>query len=73
MPAGLDPLGWIVIGFIAGAVAGWFVPDRERMGCLTTTLPPGPGNEPPPGLTLLSSAWENPARPAAFPRVPWWP
>lgn len=38
MPDGIDPLGWIVIGFIAGAVAGWFVPDRERMGCLTTTL-----------------------------------
>lgn len=38
MPAGLDPIGWIVIGFIAGAVAGWFVPDRGRMGCLGTTL-----------------------------------
>ena len=38
MPAGLDPLAWIVIGFIAGAVAGWFVPDRGRRGCLTTTL-----------------------------------
>ena len=38
MPAGLDLIGWIVIGFIAGAVAGWFVPDHGRMGCLTTTL-----------------------------------
>jgi uncharacterized membrane protein YeaQ/YmgE (transglycosylase-associated protein family) len=38
MPAGLDPIGWIVIGFLAGAVAGWFVPDRGRMGCLSTTL-----------------------------------
>jgi uncharacterized membrane protein YeaQ/YmgE (transglycosylase-associated protein family) len=38
MPVGLDPIGWIVIGFIAGAVAGWFVPDRGRMGCLGTTL-----------------------------------
>jgi len=38
MPTGLDPLGWIVIGFIAGAVAGWFVPDHGRMGCLGTTL-----------------------------------
>jgi uncharacterized membrane protein YeaQ/YmgE (transglycosylase-associated protein family) len=38
MPEGLDPIGWIVIGFIAGAVAGWFVPDRGRMGCLGTTL-----------------------------------
>jgi uncharacterized membrane protein YeaQ/YmgE (transglycosylase-associated protein family) len=38
MPTGLDPLGWIVIGFIAGVVAGWFVPDHGRMGCLGTTL-----------------------------------
>ncbi len=37
MPSGLDPLGWIVIGFLAGAVAGRFVPDRERMGCVGTT------------------------------------
>jgi uncharacterized membrane protein YeaQ/YmgE (transglycosylase-associated protein family) len=38
MPPGLDPLGWIVIVFLAGAVAGWFVPDHGRMGCLGTTL-----------------------------------
>ena len=38
MPSGLDPLAWIVIGFLAGAVAGWFVPDHGRMGCLGTTL-----------------------------------
>ena len=38
MPVGLDPIGWIVIGFLAGAVAGWFVPDRGRFGCLGTTL-----------------------------------
>jgi uncharacterized membrane protein YeaQ/YmgE (transglycosylase-associated protein family) len=38
MPEGLNWLGWIVIGFIAGAVAGWFVPDRGRMGCLGTTV-----------------------------------
>jgi uncharacterized membrane protein YeaQ/YmgE (transglycosylase-associated protein family) len=38
MPEGLNPLAWIVIGFLAGAVAGWFVPNRERMGCLGTTL-----------------------------------
>lgn len=38
MPAGLDPIAWIVIGFLAGALAGWFVPNRERMGCLGTTL-----------------------------------
>jgi uncharacterized membrane protein YeaQ/YmgE (transglycosylase-associated protein family) len=38
MPEGLDPIAWIVIGFLAGALAGWFVPGRERMGCLGTTL-----------------------------------
>jgi uncharacterized membrane protein YeaQ/YmgE (transglycosylase-associated protein family) len=38
MPEGLDPIAWIVIGFVAGALAGWFVPNRERMGCLGTTL-----------------------------------
>jgi uncharacterized membrane protein YeaQ/YmgE (transglycosylase-associated protein family) len=38
MPEGLDPIAWIVIGFVAGAVAGWFVPNRERMGCLGTTV-----------------------------------
>jgi uncharacterized membrane protein YeaQ/YmgE (transglycosylase-associated protein family) len=37
MPTGLDLIGWIVIGFISGAVAGWFVPHHERMGCLSTT------------------------------------
>ncbi|HLE89211.1 MAG TPA: GlsB/YeaQ/YmgE family stress response membrane protein [Candidatus Limnocylindria bacterium] len=37
MPQGLDPIAWIVIGFLAGAVAGWFVPNRARMGCLGTT------------------------------------
>ncbi|MEP7039984.1 MAG: GlsB/YeaQ/YmgE family stress response membrane protein [Chloroflexota bacterium] len=38
MPAGLDLIGWIVIGFLAGAIAGWFVPDHGRMGCFGTTL-----------------------------------
>lgn len=38
MPSGLNPIVWIVIGFLAGAVAGWFVPDRGKMGCLGTTL-----------------------------------
>jgi uncharacterized membrane protein YeaQ/YmgE (transglycosylase-associated protein family) len=38
MPVGLDPIAWIVIGFLAGALAGWFVPRHERMGCLGTTL-----------------------------------
>jgi uncharacterized membrane protein YeaQ/YmgE (transglycosylase-associated protein family) len=38
MPENLNPLAWIVIGLIAGAVAGWFVPGRERNGCIGTTL-----------------------------------
>jgi uncharacterized membrane protein YeaQ/YmgE (transglycosylase-associated protein family) len=38
MPENLNPLAWIVIGLVAGAVAGWFVPGRERNGCLGTTV-----------------------------------
>jgi uncharacterized membrane protein YeaQ/YmgE (transglycosylase-associated protein family) len=38
MPEGLSWLGWIVIGLIAGALAGFFVPGRERNGCIGTTL-----------------------------------
>ncbi len=38
MPEGLNILGWILIGLIAGAVSGWFVPGRERNGCIGTTL-----------------------------------
>ncbi len=38
MPEGLNILTWIVIGLLAGAIAGWFVPGRERNGCIGTTL-----------------------------------
>ena len=38
MPEGLNPFAWILIGLLAGAAAGWFVPGRERMGCIGTTL-----------------------------------
>jgi uncharacterized membrane protein YeaQ/YmgE (transglycosylase-associated protein family) len=38
MPEGLNWFVWIVIGLLAGAAAGWFVPGRERYGCLGTTL-----------------------------------
>ena len=38
MPEGLNPLYWIVIGFLAGALAGWFVPGRARVGCIGTTI-----------------------------------
>jgi uncharacterized membrane protein YeaQ/YmgE (transglycosylase-associated protein family) len=34
----LGPIGWIVVGLLAGAMAGWFVPGRERYGCLGTTI-----------------------------------
>jgi uncharacterized membrane protein YeaQ/YmgE (transglycosylase-associated protein family) len=34
----LGILGWIIIGLLAGALAGFFVPGRERMGCIGTTL-----------------------------------
>jgi uncharacterized membrane protein YeaQ/YmgE (transglycosylase-associated protein family) len=34
----LGILGWIIIGLLAGAIAGFFVPGRERMGCIGTML-----------------------------------
>lgn len=34
----LGPFGWIVVGLLAGAMAGFFVPGRERYGCLGTML-----------------------------------
>ncbi len=30
--------GWIIVGLVAGALAGFFVPGRERMGCIGTML-----------------------------------
>jgi uncharacterized membrane protein YeaQ/YmgE (transglycosylase-associated protein family) len=30
--------GWIIIGLLAGALAGFFVSGRERMGCIGTML-----------------------------------
>jgi len=38
MPEGLNWFVWIIIGLIAGAVAGWFVPGRERNGCIGTAI-----------------------------------
>ena len=38
MPEGLNPILWIIIGLIAGALAGFFVPGRERNGCIGTTV-----------------------------------
>jgi uncharacterized membrane protein YeaQ/YmgE (transglycosylase-associated protein family) len=34
----LNILWWIIVGLIAGALAGFFVPGRERFGCIGTTL-----------------------------------
>jgi uncharacterized membrane protein YeaQ/YmgE (transglycosylase-associated protein family) len=34
----LGILGWIIVGLIAGALAGFFVPGRERYGCIGTLL-----------------------------------
>lgn len=31
-------LGWIVIGFLAGSISGWFVGVRSAQGCLPTIL-----------------------------------
>jgi uncharacterized membrane protein YeaQ/YmgE (transglycosylase-associated protein family) len=30
--------GWMIVGLIAGAIAGAFVPGRQRYGCLGTML-----------------------------------
>lgn len=32
----LGIFGWIIVGLLAGALAGFFVPGRERFGCLGT-------------------------------------
>jgi uncharacterized membrane protein YeaQ/YmgE (transglycosylase-associated protein family) len=34
----MDLLGWIVIGFIAGSISGWFVGVRSAQGCLPTIV-----------------------------------
>ncbi|MGI8872190.1 MAG: GlsB/YeaQ/YmgE family stress response membrane protein [Candidatus Limnocylindria bacterium] len=38
MPEGLGVFGWIIIGLLAGALAGFLVPGRERNGCVGTLL-----------------------------------
>jgi uncharacterized membrane protein YeaQ/YmgE (transglycosylase-associated protein family) len=35
---GFDLLGWIVLGFLAGAISGWFVGTRSVQGCLPTIV-----------------------------------
>jgi uncharacterized membrane protein YeaQ/YmgE (transglycosylase-associated protein family) len=34
----MDFLGWIVLGFFAGAISGWFVGVRSAQGCLPTIV-----------------------------------
>ena len=34
----LSIIGWSIIGLLAGALAGFFVPGRERYGCFGTML-----------------------------------
>jgi uncharacterized membrane protein YeaQ/YmgE (transglycosylase-associated protein family) len=34
----MDLIGWIVIGFLAGSISGWFVGVRSAQGCLPTIL-----------------------------------
>lgn len=33
----MNVIGWIVVGFIAGSISGWFVRD-DRGGCLLTIV-----------------------------------
>ena len=35
---GLDLLGWILIGLLAGSISGWFVGTRSVQGCLPTIV-----------------------------------
>ena len=34
----MDLLGWIVVGFVAGALSGMLVPGRAARGCLANIL-----------------------------------
>jgi uncharacterized membrane protein YeaQ/YmgE (transglycosylase-associated protein family) len=34
----MDLLGWILLGFLAGAISGWFVGTRSVQGCLPTIV-----------------------------------
>ena len=38
MPEGFGILSWLIVGLIAGALAGFLVPGRERFGCIGTML-----------------------------------
>ena len=34
----MDLLGWIILGFFAGSISGWFVGTRSVQGCLPTMV-----------------------------------
>lgn len=34
----MNLVGWIVIGFLAGSISGWFVGNRTVDGCLPTIV-----------------------------------
>ena len=34
----MDVIGWLVIGFLAGSISGWFVGVRSVEGCLPTIV-----------------------------------
>jgi len=35
---GMDLIGWIFIGLLAGSISGWFVGTRSVQGCLPTIV-----------------------------------
>lgn len=34
----MEVIGWLVIGFLAGSISGWFVGVRSVEGCLPTIV-----------------------------------
>ncbi|OGO57597.1 MAG: hypothetical protein A2V85_10280 [Chloroflexi bacterium RBG_16_72_14] len=34
----MSVVGWLVIGFLAGSISGWFVGVRSAQGCLPTIV-----------------------------------
>jgi uncharacterized membrane protein YeaQ/YmgE (transglycosylase-associated protein family) len=34
----MDFIGWIILGFLAGAISGWVVGTRSVQGCLPTIV-----------------------------------
>ena len=34
----MDLLWWVILGFLAGSISGWFVGARSAQGCLPTIL-----------------------------------